>query len=1100
MTESSALGIFVLRPTGRGEPILLLPGDSLVVGRTEEAELPLFHDSISRSHARLTHQGTAVQVRDLGSANGTFVNGERCQETLAGPGDRLGFGALEFRLARATDAEMVPTAWKGGGRKPGDRSGAVATPKEEGRSGAIVVKGPPMPPEERAVPPASREPGPWRLRPVEEGEPIELAPGTTLIVGRGKEADVLLDHPKVSRQHARVVGSETELVIEDLGSSNGTFVGEQRIEKLAVGPGARVRFGGVELVVEREGMIVEAAPEGVLAEEAKHGEPAPRPPTPKPRAEPASPAVRPKAPSGEILDLVVVGAGPAGLSAVAHAHANGMRYVLLERSDHLADTIFCYQKGKHVMDQPREIPLQSDVPFEAGSRESILGAWQQCTNDRSLAVRLEQEVIGLERENGTLTLWSRTDAFRAAKVVLAIGTQGNPREMGVPGQDQPHVSDRLVDPDLYEGRSLVVVGAGDSALEIALALCERNRVFLVVRKPEIARAKDSLARGVLKRQVSGELQILYSTVVEEVVPGGIRLKSPQGAVEVEADEIFVKIGTLPPRGFLAALGVGFAAEGREARPDLSGVYETTVPGLHVIGATTGRDLIKFAMNQGFEVVEHLLGREVVPADEAVLNERLPFWKGSARDRILQVMDAVPLVGAAAGEPGEGIEKRRASAAEQLRELLLGVQPRRYGRNETIVRQNDYTNSVLAVVRGRVEIRRTDEQDREQRLAVLQAGDYFGEMALISGRRRNATAIALEPAEILEIPRKAILRLIYSNRGVRRKIDEAFLVRAFQNYLPSEVPLKEVWDLAQQSETMEVDRGEVIYSQGDLGDAVYLLRSGQVKVSKTSGERDLVVCYLTAGNVFGEGAMVSGEARPVTVTAIFPSTLIKLGRDPFLRFLGRYPGLKPAVVERLEAERYEMLQEEATPGAGRLLDELIREEVVMGTDALIIDEYKCVRCNNCIRACEDVHSDGQARLSLTGIVFANILAPNSCWQCENPLCMLDCPPDALYRDARGEVRIRDNCIGCGNCEENCPYDNIFMVHPRQKFSLTSWVRSIFSAGGGDVPDRTVAVKCDLCSDIAGGPACVRSCPTGAAIRVQPEEYQAVIGDLLVATRH
>jgi Fe-S-cluster-containing hydrogenase component 2 len=169
----------------------------------------------------------------------------------------------------------------------------------------------------------------------------------------------------------------------------------------------------------------------------------------------------------------------------------------------------------------------------------------------------------------------------------------------------------------------------------------------------------------------------------------------------------------------------------------------------------------------------------------------------------------------------------------------------------------------------------------------------------------------------------------------------------------------------------------------------------------------------------------------------------------------------------------------------------------------------------------VHADGQARLSLTGIKFYNLLAPNSCWQCENPLCMTDCPPDAIARDPHGEVFIRDNCIGCGNCERNCPYGNIFMVHPKAPPSLFGWLRALFgdgsgsaegSGGSGDArlsaaaasghgaapadAGRTVAVKCDLCREIHGGPACVRSCPTGAAIRLEPGEYQQRLAELVV----
>jgi len=207
-------------------------------------------------------------------------------------------------------------------------------------------------------------------------------------------------------------------------------------------------------------------------------------------------------------------------------------------------------------------------------------------------------------------------------------------------------------------------------------------------------------------------------------------------------------------------------------------------------------------------------------------------------------------------------------------------------------------------------------------------------------------------------------------------------------------------------------------------------------------------------------------------------------------------LRDVPLRKLEERRIAGLIADATPGSGNLLGDLIREEVVMGTQTLLIDEHKCIRCNNCIHACEGVHEDGHARLSLTGIKFYNLLAPNSCWQCENPMCMLDCPPDAIVRDPRGEVYIKSNCIGCGNCERNCPYDNIFMIHKEPKKSIFTWVASLLGKGHKNDIEQTVAVKCDLCREISGGPACVRSCPTGAAIRLTPEEYRSTLEELVI----
>jgi Fe-S-cluster-containing hydrogenase component 2 len=217
-----------------------------------------------------------------------------------------------------------------------------------------------------------------------------------------------------------------------------------------------------------------------------------------------------------------------------------------------------------------------------------------------------------------------------------------------------------------------------------------------------------------------------------------------------------------------------------------------------------------------------------------------------------------------------------------------------------------------------------------------------------------------------------------------------------------------------------------------------------------------------------------------------------------RILAAHPDLREAPLRKLEERRIAGLVAEATPGSGNILSDLIKEEVVMGTQTLLIDEHRCIRCNNCVDSCAGVHADGVPRLSLTGIKFYNLLAPNSCWQCENPMCMLDCPPDAISRDPRGEVYIKSNCIGCGNCERNCPYGNIFMVHKEPKKSIFSWVASLFGKGHKEAEvEQTIAVKCDLCREISGGPACVRGCPTGAAIRLTPEEYRETLEELVIS---
>jgi CRP-like cAMP-binding protein/thioredoxin reductase len=796
------------------------------------------------------------------------------------------------------------------------------------------------------------------------------------------------------------------------------------------------------------------------------------------------------APSNERYDLVIVGAGPAGLATAAHAKTEGLAYVLLERAAHLADTVDAYQKRKLVMAEPALVPLRSELPFAAGSREEVLERWRRFAAEQALAVHLGQEVTGIQRAAEGFTVETRQGpSWRAKRVVLAIGTQGNPRRIGVPGEEQPHVTGRLVDPAAHEDEDVVVVGAGDSALEVAIALADRNRVHLVVRSPEIVRAKESLERDVLSRQAAGagasggRLEIHFSTTVRQIGGDFVDLEGPEADRRVAAGRVILKLGADPPRKWLEGLGVAFAGEARDARPALGPGFESSVPGLHLIGAVTGRDLIKLGINQGYEVVERVLGRAVEPADEAVLRERLPIGRGTVSQRIDSLRDAVPVL--------------QFADEDALREVFLLSRTLDFKDGQVIVRQNDYTDSFLVIVEGAVAISTEPPGGGERReVAVLSAGNFFGEMGLVSGRRRNATAVARGSVRLLEIPRKAMLKLLLIAPEVKKVVDRTFLVRALGRHIFPEVATDRLWPLAAGARRVRTERGQVLFAEGAAPDAFYLVRNGMVKLSKVSGEREIVLTYLVSGNYFGEGALFEDNPRTATATAIFTTDLIVLDKDVFQRFLESHPQLEKGLAESFERKKLESLTAEALPGAGEVLSQLIETEAVIGTDVLVIDNHKCVRCGNCIAACEGVHDDGQARLSLTGETVANLLLPNSCMQCENPLCMLDCPPDAIVRRPRGEIFIRDNCIGCGNCAANCPYDNIFMVHPKPAGGPFGWLVSLFRSQRA--VEQEVAVKCDLCRGVRGGPACVRSCPTGAALRLEPrspEDLRVKVADLI-----
>jgi len=180
--------------------------------------------------------------------------------------------------------------------------------------------------------------------------------------------------------------------------------------------------------------------------------------------------------------------------------------------------------------------------------------------------------------------------------------------------------------------------------------------------------------------------------------------------------------------------------------------------------------------------------------------------------------------------------------------------------------------------------------------------------------------------------------------------------------------------------------------------------------------------------------------------------------------------------------------------------LIQQGVGEATDVLLIDYSLCIRCNNCETACANTHGGIPLFNREAGPTHGHIHLPTACRHCEHPYCMLDCPPNVIHRSVNGEVFIADGCISCGNCKNNCPYDAIQMAAVNPEFKKPGlWQALLGSTNHGekkhisddDSPKK--AIKCDLCKDNAMGPACVRSCPTGAALRISPEALSLTMRD-------
>ena len=781
--------------------------------------------------------------------------------------------------------------------------------------------------------------------------------------------------------------------------------------------------------------------------------------------------------------IAIVGSGPAGLSAAGRAAELGKSHILLEQADHAADTIFKYQRGKLVMATPNVLPLRSEFPFTDGSREEVLGNWDEQLQALDVNIRHSAEVTRIQREQEAFRITLRDgQELTADKVVLAIGLQGNLRKLDVPGAAAAsHVQYQLDDPEEYEAETIVVIGAGDAGIENAVALAAQNDVIIVNRKGEFARVKDGNLSLIMHAIENGILTCLYYSEPSRVDPGSITLDSPDGEIKIDCDRVIARLGATAPRAFVESCGIGFPSADRTALPEISSTYESDVPGLYIIGALAGYPLIKSALNQGYEVIEFILGNDIRLADEPLLEERFELLGGKTVDEVLaMIRSRVPIF---AELP-----------ALVLRELMIDATIWRSRPGEVIFERNDYTTTFFAILQGEVMIE--IDPDDPTTGPTLKEGEFFGEMGLIAGRRRSATVRATTDSFLIEVPRRSMIKLLGSFESAKRVVDTVALVRLLHTYLSPNISADDLSNVMAKSTVENHKQNDVLCTQGDAADGLYMIRSGSVTISLEIGGVETVVAYVPAGHYVGEMALVSDKPRTATVRAAVATEILKIDGDAFKQMMDQTPGLRHEIEATYRDRLVESEQILQAKDGGNIIQFLVEQGLGESTDVLLIDESLCIRCDNCEHACAETHG-GISRLDrAAGPSFANVHVPTSCRHCEHPHCMADCPPDAIHRAPGGEVYIDDSCIGCGNCEINCPYDVIHMAAiPSAKGGLLSWLLFGRGSGPGEDPTakgkgRKVAVKCDMCKDIAGGAACVRACPTGAAIRVKPEQFMSI----------
>jgi thioredoxin reductase (NADPH) len=264
----------------------------------------------------------------------------------------------------------------------------------------------------------------------------------------------------------------------------------------------------------------------------------------------------PPAAGSEAVEVLIVGAGPAGLSAALTAHQYGLNYVAIEQGE-IAATIRHYPRHKFLMAEPVEMPLYGPLYVSDGTKEALLSVWETILANTGVRVRTNERVERVQKDGDWFVVGTTKAQYHARNVVLALGRRGTPRRLEVPGEELPKVAYQLIEAETYENRDIVVAGGGDSAIESALGLSKhkRNRVTLSYRGETFQRARERNQKFLAEAESQGQLRILRNSNLAEITASSVRLVAAGQPLEIPNDFVFIFIGGSSPEDFLKRTGI-----------------------------------------------------------------------------------------------------------------------------------------------------------------------------------------------------------------------------------------------------------------------------------------------------------------------------------------------------------------------------------------------------------------------------------------------------------------------------------------------------------------------------------------------------------------
>ncbi len=370
--------------------------------------------------------------------------------------------------------------------------------------------------------------------------------------------------------------------------------------------------------------------------------------------------------------------------------------------------------------------------------------------------------------------------------------------------------------------------------------------------------------------------------------------------------------------------------------------------------------------------------------------------------------------------------------------------------------------------------------------ILEEGEIFGEIGALSRYPVSATVKATGQVTLLQIRLRGLRTLAQTSKEFKKFLDTRYRERALAQHLRNVSLFAKASDdflamMKSKAELVSFEPGQVIVEEGAPAESFFLVRGGFVKVGVKAGTVSLAITYLRKGDYAGEEALLLEDTWPFTLQALEHVELVKLPKEVFREIVAKYPAVQEEMWKEMVARLKARGAVSRQPVSAEYLQMAMDTGLIHGESVLLIDLETCTRCDECVRGCADAHG-GQTRFIREGQKYRNWLIPTACYQCTDPVCMMECPTGAITREVGTlEVTINEpTCIGCKNCAERCPWGNIIMVETGEKRP--------------DGKDVEVATKCDLCLTRPEGPACVQMCPHGSAVRISFKDVESVTATL------